>query len=129
MPRLFVVAAVTLMPLALVPNFLRFVARWREYQLGSGYRGATPVRFVLRAACHLMPSLVADLVGLSQLLAERRIEGIFPASYALLGPFILTMTAALHVNVSAKYVAFTLPAFCIAAAYFLGKLGALPKGK
>lgn len=77
-----------------------------------------------------MPSLaVDDLVGLSQLLADRRTEGIFPARYALLGLFVLTMTAALHLSVCPKYLAFMLPAFCIAPAYFLGKLGAFAMGK
>ena len=77
-----------------------------------------------------MPSLaVDDLVGLSQLLAEWRTEGIFPARHALLGLFVLTMTAALHVSVCPKYLAFMLPAFCIAPAYFLGKLWAFVKGK
>jgi hypothetical protein len=109
--------------LALVPSFLRFVAHWREKQVVSGYWGVTPFTFALKVGYHLTPSLaVAALLGMYQLLVKKRLQGIFLASYALVGPVALGIAAALHVNVSAKYVAFTLPAFCIAAAYFLTQL-------
>ncbi|MCR4437779.1 MAG: glycosyltransferase family 39 protein [bacterium] len=125
-----VTAVVAVLGLLFFPSFLRFAAHWREKQMASGYWGATPAGFVLRVGYHLTPSLgVAALLGMGHLLAIRRREGALLASYALIGPVALVLAAACRVNVSAKYVSCTLPAFCIAAAYFVAHLASGAQGK
>ncbi len=109
--------------LVFVPSFCDFATHWREKQLASGYWGTTPPVFALKVAYHLTPSLaVAALLGIGQLLRTRRREGIVLLFYALLAPALLALAAAFSVNVSAKYVSFTLPAFAIAASYFIAQV-------
>lgn len=125
-----VVALGAALGLLFFPGFLRFVAHWREKQISSGYWGVTPFGFVLRIGYHLTPTVaVAAFLGMIPLLATRRREGAFLATYALIGPVTLVLAAAFRVNVSAKYVSYTLPAFWIAAAYFVTHLARASQGK
>ncbi|MDZ7339255.1 MAG: glycosyltransferase family 39 protein, partial [candidate division KSB1 bacterium] len=117
--------AVLLVGVSLIfaPGFYRFVLHWHEKQLTSGYWGTTPLVFALKLAYHLTPTVaVAALLGSIQVLRKQTVKGVFLVCYLLLAPLALALASAFRVNVSAKYASLVLPAFAVAAAYFVGHL-------
>jgi hypothetical protein len=104
--------------LLLIPKFLEFVNEWSSVKEKLGYWGSTPQIFTLKVLYHLTPSIgFLSLCGLLLLIGFKERKGLFLALYCVLPVLILNTAAAFEINVSAKYVFFTLPGLLIAASY------------
>lgn len=100
----------------LVPRFLQFVSQWNQIQLRDGSWGTTPISFVLNVLYHLTPTIgFASFLGLILLLFRDKRKGLFIAVYAVLPALFLIIAASLEINISNKYLFFTLPALLLAA--------------
>ncbi len=104
--------------LLFIPKFMWFVEKWQSMQSKMGYWGSTPVDFILRTTYQLTPAIaVLALVGIILLLIKKQRAGIFLSLYCLIPPAILVLATIFKVNVSAKYIFFTLPGLLLAASY------------
>jgi hypothetical protein len=83
-----------------------------------GYWGSTPIKFSLKALYQLTPSIASlSLAGLFLLSRPQKRDGLFLATYCFFPPLVLNLVATFDVNVSAKYIFFTLPGLLLAASY------------
>ena len=101
--------------LAFVPKLVGFIEYWREIE---GLVGSWGNDLTLKALYLLTPSIVFGAsTGLYLLLALKDRRGLFLTTYSIL-PFIsLGVLSLLNLNVSARYLLFTLPAAAIAAGF------------
>jgi mannosyltransferase len=101
--------------LAFVPKFLAFISEWTELEEVVGSWGRD---FPLKAAYHLTPSLVlGSLTGMLLLVSRKDPRGLLLAVYGGVPFILLSVSAQLDINVSARYQFFTLPAFAIGAGF------------
>jgi 4-amino-4-deoxy-L-arabinose transferase-like glycosyltransferase len=113
-----ILALLAVSGLAFLPKFLNFVKQWASVQQKLGYWGSTPIKFSLKALYQLTPSIASlSLAGLFLLSRPQKRDGLFLATYCFFPPLVLNLVATFDVNVSAKYIFFTLPGLLLAASY------------
>lgn len=101
-----------------LPKFFSFVKLWASLKQVEGYWGSTPVIFTLKALYQLTPSIgIIFLAGIILLLHNKDRKGLFFALYCLLPPLILSLVALFEVNISVKYIFFTLPGILAVVSY------------
>jgi Dolichyl-phosphate-mannose-protein mannosyltransferase len=106
--------------LLLLPKLLKFVEGWRGYTESMGTWGSD---FALKFVYQATPSVVfLALLGLALLLRRGDRRGLFLTLYCLVPLVALNVFLLLHMNVSARYLLFTLPAVLVAASYFFAYL-------
>jgi hypothetical protein len=104
--------------LMLLPELRDFISAWTTSD--QELSGSWGTDFGVKVAYHVTPSIAfIALVGLALLLKRQDRRGLFLAVYCLLPLLELTLAVIFHLNVSARYLLFTLPPILLAASHFL----------